>query len=102
MPRQRYDIRMIVIVLIIAVVIFGLFMSVYHANSDQNDIQRWASENGYAIDEVEKTWFGNGPYWFRRKGGRIYRCRVHGADGLPHTVYMRSGFFKNDYEFYDK
>ncbi len=90
-----------IVVIFVLVLGLGVLMAVVRTASDNADIERWARENGYLIEAVEKTWFDNGPYWFRGKGRRIYRCRVRDAAGTRRTVYMRSRMFGNQYEFYD-
>jgi hypothetical protein len=91
-----------IIAIVIIFLLVGFAISRFQSQSDRADIQRWAAAQGCQIEEVEKTWFDNGPYWFRGKGRRIYRCRVRDQQGQSKTVYMRTRFFGNDYEFYDR
>lgn len=91
---------MVIIPIIIVVLAVGFAISAIQRESDHADITRWAAQQGYQIDEIEKTWFDKGPYWVKGKR-RIYRCRVRDSADRSRTVYMRTRFFGNDYEFYD-
>jgi hypothetical protein len=93
--------RMGIAFVVILLVFIGLAISSVQRESDRADIHRWAAQQGYRIDEIEKTWFDKGPYWFKGKH-RIYRCRVRDAQGNSRLLYMRTRFFENDYEFYDR
>jgi hypothetical protein len=90
----------IIIPIIIVMLAIGFAISSVQRESDHADITRRAAQQGYQIDEIEKTWFDNGPYWVKGKR-RIYRCRVRDANGSTRLVYMRTRFLGNDYEFYD-
>jgi hypothetical protein len=91
----------VIVPVILIVLMVGLTISLMQGESDRADIDRWAAGQGYQIEEIEKTWFDNGPYWVKGRGTRIYRCRVSDREGKSRTVYMRTRFFGNDYEFYD-
>ena len=92
---------MLIVPVIILFLALGLAIRFMQSESDQSDIQRWAQERGYQIDEIEKTWFDKGPYWFKGKR-RIYRCRVRDAQGNSRLVYMRTRLLQeNDYAFFD-
>ena len=89
-----------IVLVVIILLVVGFAISSFQPESDRADIGRWAAQRGYQIDQIEKTWFDKGPYWFKGKH-RIYRCRVRDAQGNARLMYMRTRFFGNDYEFYD-
>ena len=90
-----------IFILIPVVIAFSLIMYAAQSDADQTDIRRWARENRFEIDSVEKPWFDNGPFWFRGKGRRMYRIQVRDENGASRTVYMRAGTFNRDYRFHD-
>jgi ribosomal protein L30E len=89
---------------IIIALILGLaaFIVVYAAldRSSKTDIEAWAKTQGYKVLSIEQTIVDLGPYYVKPEGRRIYRCVLLDGNGHRRLMYMRTGLFANDYEFY--
>lgn len=95
-------------VIYIFFVFLAIILYIVSLNSDKQAIKEWSTKNGYVVLSVEEPILDNGPYWFKDDDQRIYRCRLIEAtaesnpNAKTRTMYMRTGVFSNDYEFYDK
>lgn len=89
--------KIAIVILVITVLIF-VFIAV--DNSSRADIKAWAATQGYSVVSIDETVFDAGPYWIKSKGQRIYRCVLLDESGHRRLMYMRTGLFENDYEFY--
>ncbi len=88
-----------VVGVIIALVI-GLALLCLQTRSDEGRIREWAESNNCSVISIEKTYFDNGPFWFRDDYQRIYRVKVR--DHLEHErrTYFRFGYFGYDQEWH--
>jgi hypothetical protein len=94
---------MIVIVpIFIIFVVVSMIVSATQKEAHHEELRRFAEQNGCQVDQIEQPWFDHGPFWYRGKGQRLYRCRMRDAHGNDRTAYMRTGFFSNDIRFHDK
>ena len=84
-------------VVIIIIIMMGLLLFVGVQNSDKEEIERWAKQEGYTVITSEVAVFDIGPFYYRSRHHRVYKVVV--ATPVERTTYFRFGTFGYDREW---
>lgn len=75
--------------LVIALIVVSIW---WNASRSREILDRWATENGMRILEVERRYFWRGPFWFRTgEGHEVFRVTVATPSGATRSGYVRVG-----------
>jgi hypothetical protein len=78
--------------LVVALIILVIPLWILHLRRSRELVGRWAAQNAYTVQSIERRYLRAGPFFWRRgRGHEVFRVVVRTTDGGLRGGYVRTG-----------